>query len=205
MATDPIVRTGVTMAMSQFTDVSRPQSALAKSIHDHWLLAEGIVLTILGLLAFLIPPLATLGVTIILGWLLLVSGTMGLMTTFWARQAPGFWWSLISAVLGIGAGLVLLASPVSGAISLTLVLIVFFVIEGIASIMYALEHRQRPSGRWGWMLFSGIVDLFLAGMILAGLPGTAAWAPGLLVGINMIFGGAALVAMALHSRKGFAT
>jgi uncharacterized membrane protein HdeD (DUF308 family) len=147
------------MAMSQSIDVSRLQSAFANSIHDHRLLflAEGIVLTILGLLAFLIPPLAILGVTIILGWLLLVSGIMGLMTTFWARQAPGFWWSLISAVLGIGAGLVLLASPLSGAISLTLVLIVFYVIAGIASTMYALERRQRPSGRWGWTLFSGIV------------------------------------------------
>ena len=126
---------------------------------------------------------------------------MGLIATFWARQAPGFWWSLLSAVLGIAAGLVLLASPASGAISLTLVLIVFFVVEGVASIMYALDHRQQLSGRWGWMLFSGIIDLILAAMILAGLPGTAAWAIGLLVGINMMFGGSALIAMALHARN----
>jgi uncharacterized membrane protein HdeD (DUF308 family) len=67
---------------------------------------------------------------------------------------------------------------VGGAVSLTLVLIVFFLIEGIASIMYAMEHRQQLSGRWGWMLASGIVDLILAAMIFAGLPGTAAWALG---------------------------
>ena len=85
------------------------------------------------------------------------SGIVGLFTTFWARHAPGFWWSLLSAALGIGAGLVLLAWPVGGAVSLTLVLIVFFLIEGIASIMYALEHRQQLSGRWGWMLASGTV------------------------------------------------
>jgi uncharacterized membrane protein HdeD (DUF308 family) len=72
-----------------------------------------------------------------------------------------------------------------------------FLIEGIASIMYALEHRQQLSGRWGWMLASGIVDLILAAMIFAGLPGTAAWALGLLVGINMIFGGSALVRYAV--------
>ena len=114
------------------------------------------------------------------------------------RNAPGFWWSLLSAVLALGAGLVLLAWPVSGAVSLTLVLIVFFVIEGVASIMLALEHRE--SGRWGWLLASGIVDLVLAGLILVGLPGTAAWALGLLVGINMMFGGASLIAMALHAR-----
>ncbi len=65
---------------------------------------EGVVLLILGLLAVLVPPLATLGVTIFLGWLFLVSGVMGLIATFWARQAPGFWWALISALLGIAAG-----------------------------------------------------------------------------------------------------
>jgi uncharacterized membrane protein HdeD (DUF308 family) len=66
--------------------------------------------------------------------------------------------------------------------------------------MYALEHRQQLSGRWGWMLANGIVDLILAAIIFAGLPGTASWALGLLVGINMLFGGSALIAMALHAR-----
>ena len=94
----------------------------------------------------------------------------------------------------------LLLWPLSGVLSLTLVLIVFFVIEGVASIMFALEHKRELSGRWGWMLASGIVDLILAAIILAGLPGTAAWAIGLLVGINMVFGGSALIAMALHAR-----
>jgi uncharacterized membrane protein HdeD (DUF308 family) len=172
-------------------------------MHAHWglFLAEGIVLVILGVLAFLSPPLATLGFTIFVGWAFLISGIAGLVTTFMARQAPGFWWSLLSAVLGIGAGLVLLVWPLTGALSLTLVLIAFFIVEGIASILYATEHRQQLSGRWGWMLASGVIDLILAAMVFAGLPGTAAWALGLLVGINMIFGGAALIAMALYARN----
>jgi uncharacterized membrane protein HdeD (DUF308 family) len=95
----------------------------------------------------------------------------------------------------------LLLWPLSGVLSLTLILIVFFVIEGVASIMFALEHKRELSGRWGWMLASGIVDLILATIIFAGLPGTAAWAIGLLVGINMVFGGSALIAMALHARE----
>ena len=144
--------------------------------------------------------MATLTFTIVIGWIFLVSGVVGLFTTFWARQAPGFWWSLISALIGIAAGLVLLFWPLTGTLSLTLVLIAFFVIEGIASIMYAIEHRNQLSGRWGWMLISGIIDLILAGIIFAGLPGTAAWALGLLVGINMVFGGAALIGMALAAR-----
>jgi uncharacterized membrane protein HdeD (DUF308 family) len=117
------------------------------------------------------------------------------------RQAPGFWWSLVSAILGIAVGIVLLLWPLSGVLSLTLVLIAFFVIEGIASIMFALEHKRELSGRWGWMLTSGIIDLILATIIITGLPGTAVWAIGLLVGINMVFGGSALIAMALHARE----
>jgi uncharacterized membrane protein HdeD (DUF308 family) len=183
-------------------DASGLQRAFAQSIREHWVLflVEGIVLVVLGFLAIVIPPLATLAVTIFLGWLFLISGIVGLVTTFWARHAPGFWWSLLSAVLAIAAGLVLLIEPISGAVSLTLLLIVFFIIEGVLSIMYALEHKKELSGRWGWMLASGIIDLILAGIILIGLPGTAAWALGLLVGINMLFGGSALIAMALHAR-----
>jgi uncharacterized membrane protein HdeD (DUF308 family) len=176
--------------------------AVAGAIREHWglFLAEGIVLVILGLIAIIVPPLATLAFTIIIGWLFLISGIMGLITTFWARGVPGFWWSLISAIIAIAAGVVLLLWPISGSVSLTLLLIAFFVIEGIVSIMYAIEHRNQLSGRWIWMLISGIIDLILAAIIFAGLPGTALWALGLLVGINMVFGGAALIAMALAAR-----
>ena len=183
-------------------DANQLQRALAQSVREHWVLflIEGIVLVVLGILAIVVPPLATIAFTLFLGWLFLISGIVGLFTTFWARQAPGFWWSLFSAVLAIAAGIVLLAWPVSGAVSLTLLLIVFFTIEGVLSIMYALEHKKELSGRWGWMLASGVIDLVLAAIILIGLPGTAVWALGLLVGINMLFGGSALIAMALHAR-----
>src|SRR6202008_681433 len=115
-------------------------AAFAKSVRDHWVLflVEGIVLLILGFLAIVIPPLATLAVTILIGWLFLISGVVGLVTTFWAKGAPGFWWSLVSAIIAIIAGVILLASPVGGSVSLTLVLIVFFIIEGVASIMYGI-------------------------------------------------------------------
>lgn len=184
------------------SDITSIERAVSKSLHKHWVLylIEGIILVILGGIAIVIPPLATIAVTIVLGWLFLVSGVVGLFTTFWMRAAPGFWWSLVSAVLGIVVGFWLLAVPVSGAISLTIVLIAFFIIEGAASIMFALDHKRDLSGRWGWMLASGIVDLVLGAILLAGLPSTAIWAIGLLVGINMVFGGAALIAMALHAR-----
>src|ERR1700693_5404713 len=165
---------------SNKADLEKLQSAVANSLHEHWrlFLAEGIILFLLGILAIVVPPIATIAVEILIGWLLLVSGIVGLIATLRSRSAPGFWWSLVSAVLGIVAGIVLLAWPLSGALSLTLVLTVFLVLEGVVSILYALEHKRELSGRWGAMLFSGIVDLLLAGIIFAGLPGTAAWAIG---------------------------
>jgi uncharacterized membrane protein HdeD (DUF308 family) len=190
------------MSINTTDDSSRAQAFFSRSIRDHWVLflIEGVVLVLLGILAIAIPPLATLAVTILLGWLLLISGGVGLVATILARRAPGFGWSLLSALVGIVAGLVLLASPISGSVSLTLVLIAFFLIEGVASIMYAIEHRRGLSARWGWLLVSGIVDVILAFIVFAGLPGTALWAPGLLVGINMVLGGTALIAMALRAR-----
>jgi uncharacterized membrane protein HdeD (DUF308 family) len=125
-------------------DVARVQRAVAGVLHEHWILflIEGVVLIVLGATAIALPPLATIAATVIIGWLFLVSGVMGLLTTFWMRRAPGFWWSLLSAVLGIAVGLLLLASPLRGAVSLTIVLVAFFIIERVASIMFALDHRR---------------------------------------------------------------
>jgi uncharacterized membrane protein HdeD (DUF308 family) len=173
------------------------------ALHENWhlLLIEGIVLALLGAVAIVVPQIATLAVTILLSWVFFISGVVGLITTFMMRQAPGFWWSLFSAVLAIAAGILLIARPVSGAQALTLLLIAFFILEGIATIMYALDHKRELSGRWGLLLVSGIVDLILAAILFSGLPGTAAWALGLLVGINMLLGGGALIGLALHARN----
>ena len=189
------------MSTSQ-PDIERIERAVTASVHEHWrlFLIEGILLVLLGIVAIIVPAFASLVTALFIGWLFLISGVVGLVTTLWMRSAPGFWWSLLSAVLAIIAGVLLIGWPVSGVLSLTLVLIVFFIVEGVATIMYALDHRRELSGRWGWMLTSGIVDLILAAIILAGLPGTSIWAIGLLVGINLVFGGAAMIGMALHAR-----
>jgi len=178
-------------------------AAVQRSMHAHWklFLFEGIALLILGALAVLVPVIATVATEVLIGWLLLVSGIVGLIATFRTRHAPGFTWSIVSALLGIIAGIVLLRWPLSGTLSLTVILTAFLVIEGVTSIFYALDHRRELSGRWGMMLMSGIIDLILAAIIFAGLPGTAAWAIGLLIGVNLAIGGAALIAMAMHARK----
>jgi uncharacterized membrane protein HdeD (DUF308 family) len=175
---------------------------LAGAVRRHWglFLSEGIALVVLGALAVAAPAIASVAAAALFGWILLVSGLAGLITTLRGRRVPGFAWSLVSALIGIAAGALLLGWPLQGTVSLTTILIAFLLIEGVVTIMYALEHRTALSGRWSWMLASGVLDVVLGALLLAGLPGTALWALGLIVGINLLFGGWALILMALHAR-----
>ena len=194
----------MTLPQDASDEIKKLQSDMKAAVKEHWkaFLIEGILLVILGLAAIIVPPLASLAVTIFVGWMFLISGIAGLALTFWARRAPGFWWALISAVLAIIAGGVLLAQPVHGVYALTLVIGAYFVAEGVATIMYALEHRRELSERWLWLLIAGVFDILISFMIISGLPGSAEWAIGLLVGINLVFGGASLIGMALAARQG---
>jgi len=184
-------------------EMNKLQSKMSAAVREHWkaFLFEGILLSVIGLAAMIVPPLASLAVTIFLGWMFLVSGVAGLFVTYWARNMPGFWWSLISAALAVLAGGVLLARPMQGVLTLTIVIGAYFLAEGVTTIMYALEHRRELSGRWSWLLVAGVMDIIIAFFIIAGLPGSAQWAIGLLVGINLLFGGATLIGMALAARN----
>src|ERR1700722_5958678 len=179
------------------------EGVLRRSVRNHWrlYLIEGIILVVLGLAAIVLPPIAGLATAVVLGWLFLFGGIVGLVATFGQRNAPGFWWSLLSAAVAVLAGGVLLANPVQGVATLTYVLIAFFVIDGVLIIVMAFEHRRELSGRWEWMMLGGVMDLVLAAIIVAGLPGTLAWALGLLVGIDLVFGGMSLIAMANSARN----
>jgi len=167
--------------------------------HHHWKLEliEGIVLILLAFAAVFMP--LRLGVTLFV-WLFLIGGTMGLATTFMMRDAPGFVWSLVSAILAIATGLVLVFIPELAVVGFPLLLMAFLVLEGLVTIMLALEHWRQLSGRWGFMLLSGIVDLSLAAFIVLGLPSTASWSFGLILAVNLFFGGGAMIAMALAKR-----
>jgi uncharacterized membrane protein HdeD (DUF308 family) len=187
--------------MTNTTDLESIRRQLALTIQAHWklFLAQGIVMIVLGFLAVAVPNIATLAVEIFVGWLFFAGGIFRAASVWHSRQMPGFAWSMLTAVLAVVLGLILIVRPFEGVLTLTMVLVAFFIIEGIASIIAAVEHRQHL-GSWGWVLFSGIVDLLLAYLIWQGWPSSAAWAIGLLVGINMIFLGLSLVMTALAAR-----
>lgn len=190
--------------MTSPDDFSRLQSAVSQTVKAHWkaFLFEGILLVVLGIAALIVPPLASLAIAIFLGWMFLISGIGGLIVTYWARSTPGFWWSLVSAAVAVLAGLLLLARPMQAVLTLTIVLGAYFLAEGVATIMYALEHRRELSSRWSWLLIAGLVDIAISFLVITGLPSSAEWAIGVLVGINLLFGGASLIGMALAARNG---
>lgn len=187
--------------MSDITDLDSLRRQLALTIHAHWqlFLAQGILMMVLGFLAVAEPNIATVAVGIFVGWLFFVGGIFRVASVWHSRQAPGFAWSMLTAILSIALGLILILRPLAGALTLTMVLVAFFIIEGVASIVAAIEHRQHLRS-WGWVLFSGVIDLLLAFLIWDGWPSSADWAIGLLVGINMLFLGLSLVMTALAAR-----
>jgi uncharacterized membrane protein HdeD (DUF308 family) len=191
-----------TMTLDQTQSVRIQRAVLASFRSNSGLyIAEGLLLVALGLIAMLVPPAATLTLELLVGSLLLASGAAGLITTYQLRATAGLWWSLLSALLAIAMGAVLLMAPAQGAVSLTVILIAYFWIEGLASILFAVDQRSElPT--WPWLLANGAVDLLLGSMIFAGLPSSAEWAIGLLLGINLVFAGCTLIAMAMQARAG---
>lgn len=158
------------------------------------LIFEGIIFLILGILALILPGLFTLGIELMIGWLLIIGGFVQGYRSLKSRHAPGFWPSILSAILYILVGGLLVLYPLSGMITLTILLAAFFVIEGIAKIFLGFQLRNFPS--WGWIVFSGFASLAMAVIIWAGWPLTAIWVIGLLVGINLLFAGLAQLFLA---------
>ena len=104
-------------------------------------------------------------------------------------SAPGFWWNLLTATVYVLAGLALLTRPLAGVITLTIILAAYLLAGGVMRIMLAFGYRDRHPRRLGLGAASGIVDIVLAFIIMSGLPGTATWVLGLLVGINLLMMG----------------
>ena len=180
------------------------QLQFKQAVRDHWVLflIQGVVMAILGLFAVAAPVIATLAVDIYAGWLFLISGIVGIITLFTRQQnISSFLWTLVAATLALAVGVLLIWRPAAGVLSLTLLLIGFFIAEGVVQILAAFKYRSAVGNAWTWMLFSGIVDLVLAAIILMGWPGTATWTLGLLVGINLFMSGLALVMTSLACRS----
>jgi len=190
------------MSTSKIT-LNDAERAITETVRTHWVLflVQGVVMMVLGVLAIIWPQISTLAVDFYVGWMFLISGLTGLFTMFVASSVAAFLWSLLTAALSLFVGVLLLWHPVEGAVSLTLVLISFFIAEGIFQIAAAIRHREAFPDSWGWLLMSGLADLVLAAMLIWGWPSTAIWALGLIAGLNLITSGLAIVMVAAAARN----
>lgn len=167
--------------------------------HSLWYLAEGILLVVAGVLAVLFPLFSSTAVVVLLGWLLIVSGVLQAFSLIGARHVPHFWLQLVSVILAILIGFLFLRDPGQGLVTLTLLLLVFFMIEGVSKVVFALTIKPLPN--WGWVLASGALGMALSIILWASMPVTAEWLIGLLLGLQLIGTGAALAYLAWMIRK----
>jgi uncharacterized membrane protein HdeD (DUF308 family) len=164
-----------------------------------WYLVEGALLVAAGTLAIIYPVISSAAVIILLGWLLIISGILQGISLIGARHVPHFWLQLISVILAILIGLLFLRDPAQGMLTISLLLIVFFMMEGISKVVFALTIKPFPN--WGWVLGSGLVGIALSLVLWASLPVTAVWLIGVLLGVNLISVGAAIGYLAWQVRE----
>jgi len=183
-------------------DIDAALAEAKRQIADHWgwFLALGIFLVLAGAAAILFPLLSTIATKIMLGWIFLISGILMLIHAFSIKQWGGFLMGLLLGVLYVVAGGWLAFFPFTGIITLTLLLAAMFLVEGVLEAVMAF--RVKPHEGWGWMLFSGIVAIAVGLMIAYQLPSSAAWAIGLLAGINLLSTGISFIVLALAGRRG---
>lgn len=167
--------------------------------HATWYLVQGLLLIAAGVLAIVFPLISAVAVVVLAGWLLVASGVLQAISLLGARHAPHFWLQLVSAILAILVGFLFLRDTGQGLVTITLLLIVFFMIEGVSKIVFALTIRPMP--QWGWVLASGVVGVVLSVLLLAFLQLTAIWLVGLMLGIQLISVGAAISSMAWEARR----
>lgn len=167
--------------------------------HSFWYLVQSGLMIVSGLLALLFPMLSSVALVFFLGWLLIINGVLQAISLIDARHVPHFWLQLVSVVISVLVGILFLRNPGAGLLTLSLLLIVFFMVEGISKVIFALTIRPFPN--WGWVLASGLVGILLAFYLWANTPGAAIWLLGILLGIGLICEGAALGRMAWHARK----
>ncbi|MGB2599252.1 MAG: HdeD family acid-resistance protein [Candidatus Omnitrophota bacterium] len=152
-----------------------------------WFLGAGIILIFLGAAAIAVPLAASVAIEVLFGWIFVLSGVVTILHSFRALSSGKCILRLLSGILYLAIGIMFLRYPLEGVLTLTLLLAILFMFEGVTKIAIAVQLRPRPN--WGWMLASGTAALILAAIILSGYPGNVAWILGLLVGINLIFSG----------------
>jgi uncharacterized membrane protein HdeD (DUF308 family) len=189
------------MAMSLDAAAEVFREAMRETVKRYslWYLIQGVLLVAAGIFAIIYPVISSAAVIILLGWLLIISGILQGISLIGARHVPHFWLQLISFILAVLIGFLFLRDPAQGLLTVTLLLIIFFMIEGLSKVVFALTIKPFPN--WGWVLASGIVGISLSLVLWASMPVSAVWLVGLLLGVELISVGAAIAFLAWEVRR----
>ena len=160
-----------------------------------WLTIEGVVLIILGIAALAAPLIAGLATAVLVGWLLIMAGVLGFLSAFAGRAHVHMGWSIVSALIAVVVGVLLLLSPVVGTIWLSLLVAAYLLVDGVALVALSFDHQKRAAKSWGWLLASGFLDIALAALIVVLSAVGAAVFIGIIIGIDLIIAGIALLAV----------
>jgi uncharacterized membrane protein HdeD (DUF308 family) len=164
--------------------------------HRTWFMILGVVLLLLGILAIVFPFATTIAAKIFLGWLLLIGGIVQVVHAFSTQKWSEFFLNLLIGVLYVIVGGWLAFFPLAGIITLTILLAALFIVNGVLEV--GMGFRLRDRSGWFWLLISGIISIALGVFLFAGLPGTAAWAIGLVVGVQLIAHGVAYILLPMQ-------
>ena len=189
------------MTMSLETAAQALREAMRETVRRHsiWYLVQGALMVLGGVLALVYPIVSSVAVVLFLGWILILSGVVQGFSLIGAKDVPHFWLQLVSVVLSVIVGVLFIRHPGESLLTLTLLLIVFFMVEGFSKLIFALTIRPFPN--WGWVLASGVIGILLSFYLWANLPVTAIWLLGVLIGIQLICEGAALGYLAWQVRQ----
>lgn len=164
-----------------------------------WFIIFGILLMLLGVGAIAFPLITAIAVKVFLGWLFLIGGIFQVVHAFSTKKWSAFFLSLLCGAVYVLAGGWLAFFPLTGILTLTIFLAAMFIVQGV--LEFSMAFRVRPQEGWVWMMISGLISIIVGMMIFGGLPSTAAWVIGLLVGINLLSTGSAYLFLALAAGK----
>jgi len=164
-----------------------------------WSIGLSVLMILAGIVAIASPLAAGIAINVLVAWLLVFSGCVHLVFSWYTPTTGGFLWELLVAILYIAIGVYMLVHPATGLISLTIALAAYLLLESI--LEFVLGFKLRPLPGSGWLLFDGAVTLILAVMIWRSWPSSSAWAIGLLVGVSMLFSGTSRLMLSLAARS----
>jgi uncharacterized membrane protein HdeD (DUF308 family) len=165
----------------------------------NWSIFLSVLLILAGIIALFLPMVSGLGITLFLGWLLIVSGVTHFIFAFKSHHTGHLIWELLLGAVYVFTGIYLILHPVAGLLTLTLFLAIYLFFEGILEVFQFFQIRPRHGA--GWLLFDAAITLILAIMIWRAWPASSVWVIGTLVGLSMIFSGFSRLMLALAARR----